>query len=135
MSSIANTAEFTRGQKVLYATTSDPNTREWTSAQILSVHFDDSPPYYTISYHKLETVASSTPVAARSSLSGSGASVREDKPKQRLVKHEKQTTATRLKVRPSKVRRSEERSDELAASMLVSKATSAGTSVRDAHPH
>jgi len=71
------------------------------------VHIDlPDPPFYTITYHKLEAVEEdslgreSAAPRRTGSLSGSGAHVASPhRPKQKLVKHEKQTTQNRLKKR------------------------------------
>ncbi|GMH64896.1 hypothetical protein TrRE_jg4132 [Triparma retinervis] len=98
---------FTTGEKVLYAL--DSTLTQYTSAVVVDVHYDDSPPYYTISYMKQVSEGgvgvgesggggrNSRPKAGGTSL-GPGAQVRETN-KTRMVKSEKQTTAARLKKR------------------------------------
>jgi hypothetical protein len=51
-------AEFQKNEKVLYALVNDPRAgpSSWTDAEILDIHRDDTPAYYTISYYMLEAV-------------------------------------------------------------------------------
>ena len=115
---MADRALFKKGDVVLYELTKGSN--EYAKASIVSVHLDDDPPYYTIKYTAFEpdtTQAPSKPVAAQSSLSGSGAVVEEQqsnpkpvlKPGESVVVVDRLVVITRFLTRPNNVPRSSTR--------------------------
>ena len=103
---------FEKGEEVLYLVDKQKQ-GQWAKAKIVDVHIDlPDPPFYTILYHKLEEeeLVNSPGRASLGksrggrggiggSLSGSGAHIKSPMKKQKLVKHEKQTTQNRLKKR------------------------------------